>query len=39
MTTLALGDLQVTGLTDIDRFDIPLTTLLPAADPEKLRCI
>ena len=39
MTTLALGDLQVTGLTDIDRFDIPLKTLLPAADPEKLRGI
>ena len=39
MTTLALGDLQVTGLTDINRFDIPLKTLLPAADPEKLRGI
>lgn len=39
MTTLILDDLQITGLTDLDRFDIPLSTLLPGADPSTLEGI
>lgn len=39
MTTLTLDDLQITGLTDIDRFDVPLNVLLPDADPETLKGI
>ena len=33
MTSLNLGDLEITGLIDIPTFDIPLATLLPDAGP------
>ena len=36
MTELALGDLRITGLTDIDSFDVPLTTIFPEGDPASL---
>ena len=39
MPTLTLDDLQITGLTDLDRFDIPLNMLLPQADPRTLEGI
>lgn len=39
MTTLTLDNLHITGLTDLERFDIPLKTLLPDADPETLQGI
>jgi len=32
MTHLALGDLEICGLVDLDRFDLPLSMLLPDAD-------
>lgn len=36
MAHLQLGDLGVTGLSDLERFSIPLTTLFPAAEPARL---
>jgi glyoxylase-like metal-dependent hydrolase (beta-lactamase superfamily II) len=36
---LTLGDLTVTGLKDLPSFDIPLTRLLPDADPAALEGI
>ena len=39
MPTLHLDDLEITGLTDLDRFDIPLQGLLPDASEEALRGI
>ena len=37
MATLHLDDLEITGLTDLDRFDIPLQDLLPDAGEEAVR--
>ncbi|MGI9499282.1 MAG: MBL fold metallo-hydrolase [Geminicoccaceae bacterium] len=36
MATLYLDDLEITGLTDLDHFDIPLQGLLPDASEEAL---
>ena len=39
METFRLDDIEVTGITDIHAFDVPLTTLLPDADPAALAAI
>ena len=36
MDRFRLDDIEVTGITDIHAFDVPLTTILPDADPAAL---
>ena len=36
MTRFAIGDVSVTGITDLPDFQIPMATLFPASDPGQL---
>lgn len=36
MTSFAIGDVSVTGITDLPDFQIPVATLFPASDPGQL---
>ena len=37
MSKLELGELQITALTDIERFDVPLSTIFPEANPDEIK--
>jgi hypothetical protein len=37
MSKLELGELQITALTDIERFDVPLTTIFPEAKIDAIK--
>ena len=39
MGKLELGELQITSLNDIERFDVPLSTIFPEADPNEIKNI
>lgn len=39
MARLTLGTLEIAGLTDLARFDIPLAQIMPGADPAALKGI
>ena len=39
MSKLELGELQITALTDIERFDVPLTTIFPEAKSDEIKNI
>ncbi|NCX54687.1 MAG: MBL fold metallo-hydrolase, partial [Rhodobacterales bacterium] len=39
MSKLELGELQITALTDIERFDVPLTTIFPEAKSDAIKNI
>ena len=39
MSKLELGELQITALTDIERFDVPLTTIFPEAKTDAIKNI
>ena len=37
MSKLELGELQITALTDIERFDVPLSTIFPESNPDEIK--